>query len=175
MQAHVSTSFMKLAIAIHLDGAQARVAAVAFDAWDAPEAEKTYLSQIAQVEKPARGELDLRELPCVLQLLREHKLEPELILIDGFVHLDADETPGLGRHLFQALGGSTPVIGVSKSGRPGLSAQFEVMREEEAKPLTVTCAGVDIGAAKVRVRAMHGRKRVPTLMKLVARLAKGGD
>ncbi|MFG6489596.1 endonuclease V [Roseateles sp. BYS78W] len=166
---------MKLAITVHFDGAQAQAAAVAFDAWDAPEAAKTYVSHIAQVEKPARGEPDLRELTCVMQLLREHKLAPELILIDGFVHLDAEATPGLGQHLFHALGSRTPVIGVSKTGRPGLPAQFEVMREEEARPLTVTCAGVDIGAAKVRVRAMHGRKRVPTLMKLVARLAKNAD
>lgn len=166
---------MKLAITVHFDGAQAQVAAVAFDAWDSPEAASTYVSRIAQVEKPARGEPDLRELHCVMQLLREHGLAPELILIDGFVHLDADETPGLGQHLFHALGGRTPVIGVSKTSRPGLPVQFEVMREEEARPLTVTCAGVDIGAAKVRVRSMHGRKRVPTLMKLVARLAKGGE
>jgi deoxyribonuclease V len=166
---------MKLAIAVHLDGSQAQVAAVAFDAWDSPEPTKTYLSHIAQVEKPVRGELDLRELTWVMQLLREHGLMPELILIEGFVHLDADETPGLGQHLFQALGGATPVIGVAKTGRPGLPAQFEVMREEEAKPLIVTSAGVDIGASKARVRAMHGRKRVPTLMKLVARLAKSGE
>lgn len=65
-----------------------------------------------------RGELDLRELPCVMQLLREHPLEPELILIDGFVHLDADETPGLGQHLFHALGGVTPVIGLNKTSQP---------------------------------------------------------
>jgi deoxyribonuclease V len=90
------------------------------------------------------------------------------------VHLDADETPGLSRDLCQALGGATPVIGVSKTGRPCLSAQFEVIREDEAKPLIVTGAGLDIGAAKARVRAMHGRKRVPTLMKLAARLAKSG-
>ena len=166
---------MKLAIAVHFDGAQAQAAAVAFDAWDVPEATKTYVSHIAQVEKSVRGEPDLRELTCVMQLLREHRLAPELILIDGFVHLDADETPGLGQHLFQALGGVVPVIGVSKTGRPSLSTQFEVMREEEAKPLVVTSAGVDIGAAKARVRAMHGRKRVPTLMKLAARLAKSGD
>jgi deoxyribonuclease V len=164
---------MKLAIAVHFDGAQAQAAAVAFDAWDAPEATKTYLSHIAHVEKAARGELDLRELPCVMQLLREHRLEPELILIDGFVHLDADETPGLGQHLFHALGSITPVVAVSKTARPGLPTQFEVMREEETRPLIVTCAGVDIGAAKARLRAMHGRKRVPTLLKLVARLAKG--
>ncbi|WP_457419887.1 endonuclease V [Roseateles sp. P5_E7] len=148
---------------------------MAFDAWDAAEATKTYVSHIAHVEKTVRGELDLRELPCVMQLLREHSLEPELILVEGFVHLDADETPGLGQYLYQALGERVPVIGVSKKSQPGLSAQFEVMREEETPPLLVTCAGMDIGAAKARLRAMHGRKRVPTLMKLAARLAKSKD
>ncbi|MEJ5999284.1 endonuclease V [Paucibacter soli] len=170
---------MKLVVAVHFfEGAQANAAAVAFDAWDAAEATKTYLSRISHVETAVvRGDLDLRALPCVMQLLREHGLEPELILIDGFaVHLDADETPGLGQHLYQALGGRVPIVGVSKKkSLPGLPAQFEVMREEEAPPLYVTCAGIDIGAAKARLRAMHGRKRVPTLMKLVARLAKNGD
>lgn len=169
---------MKLIVAVHFEDAQATsatAAAVAFDAWDAAEATRTYLSRIAHVEPAVRGALDLRELPCVMQLLREHKLEPELILIDGFVHLDADETPGLGQHIFHALGGSLPIVGVSKKRLPGLTAQFEVMREEETQPLLVTCAGIDIGAAKARLRAMHGRKRVPTLMKLVARLAKNKD
>lgn len=163
---------MKLVVAVHFDGTQAHAAAAAFDAWDAAEATQTYLSRIAHVEKAGRGELDLRELPCVMQLLREHSLAPELILVDGFVHLDADETPGLGQYLYQALGGKVPIVGVSKRSLPGLSAQFEVMREEEMQPLLVTCAGIDIGAAKARLRAMHGRKRAPTLMKLVARLAK---
>lgn len=166
---------MKLAVAIHFDATQAQVAGVAFDAWDSPEPMKTYLSHIAQVDKAVRGTLDLRGLACMMQLLQEHKLEPELILIDGFAHLDGDETPGLGQHLFQALGGKTPVIGISKTGRPGLSSQFEVMREEEARPLIVTGAGIDIGAAKARLRAMHGRKVVPTLMKLALRLAKNRD
>ena len=166
---------MKLIVTVQFDGMQANVAAVAFDDWDAAEATKTYASRIAQVDKPVRGQLDLRELPCVMQLLSEHGLAPEIILIDGFVHLDANETPGLGQHLHQALGGKVPVVGVSRKGLPGLSAQFEVMREDEAPPLWVTCAGIDIGAAKARLRAMHGRKRVPTLMKLVARLAKSQD
>ena len=166
---------MKLVVTFHFDGVQAIAAAAAFDAWDAAEATKTYVSRIAHVEKAVRGELDLRELLCVMQLLREHGLEPELILVDGFVHLDANETPGLGQHLYQALGGKVPIVGVSKRSLPGLSVQFEVMREEEAPPLWVTCAGIDIGAAKARLRAMHGRKRVPTLMKLAARLAKNKD
>ncbi len=166
---------MKLVVAVHFEGAQATAAAAAFDAWDAAEPMKTYVSPIDHVDKAARGELDLREVACVMQLLREHSLAPELIVIDGFVHLDADETPGVGQHLYQALGGTVPIVGVSKKRLPGLSTQFEVLREDEAPPLVVTCAGIDIGAAKVRLRSMHGRKRVPTLMKLVARLAKSKE
>lgn len=166
---------MKLVVAVHIDGTQANAAAVAFDAWDAAEATKTWVSPIAQVDKPKRGEPDLREVLCVTQLLSEHKLEPELLVIDGFVHLDSDDTPGIGQHLHQALGGKVPVVGVSKKSLPGLSSQFEVMREEETPPLVVTSVGIDIGAAKVRLRSMHGRKRVPTLMKLAARLAKGRE
>ena len=114
---------MKIVVAVHVEGAQAVAAAVAFEAWDAAEATKTYVSRIAQVEKPERGALDLRELPCVMQLLREHQLTPELIVIEGFVHLDGDDTPGLGRHLFQALGEQVAVVGVSKKRLPGLSAR----------------------------------------------------
>ena len=163
---------MKLAMHVQRDGEGAWVAAVAFDEWDASEASRTYTCRIVQVEPPPRGELDLRELPGLLQLLQAHALAPELIVIDGFVHLDADETPGLGRHLHHALGGRVAVIGVSKVARPGLPAQFEVAREEETRPLVVTCVGIDLGAAKARLRAMHGKRRVPTLLKLVARLAK---
>ena len=165
---------MKLAAAVHHDGDGACAAAVAFDDWDAPEASRTFTSRVAHVEKPARGEPDLRDLPCLLQLLREHALEPEVIVIDGSVHLDAADTPGLGRRLYDALGGRTAVIGASTRSMPGMPAQFEVFREDEARPLIVTCVGIDLGAAKVRVRAMHGRRRIPTLLKLVARIARGG-
>ena len=165
---------MKLVVAVHREGPQASVAAVAFDSWDAAEGTRTYLSRHADADKAARGEPDLRTVRAIQQLLAEHRLEPELILLDAFVHLDGLGTPGEGDHLFQALGGRVPIVGASKKGLPGLSAQFQVIREEEAPPLFVTCAGIDIGAAKARLRSMHGRKRVPTLMKLAARLAKAG-
>ena len=166
---------MKLAMAVHRVGTGAVAAAVAFDDWDAPEATRTYQHVVTQVEPAPRGDLDLRDLPCLLQLLRVHGLQPELIVIDGFVHLDSGETPGLGRHLHHALEGRTAIIGVAKTGPPGLPglpAQFEVAREEEARPLVLTCIGIDLNAAKARLRAMHGQRRVPTLLKLVARLAK---
>ena len=173
LRARSTGAAMKLAVAVHHDGDSAVAAAVAFDEWNAPEATRTYISRIARLEKSARGELDLRDLPGLLQLLREHALEPDLIVFDGFVHADVHETPALGRHLYHALGGRVAVIGAAKAALPGLPAQFEVIREEDARPLWVTCVGIDLGAAKARLRGMHGKRRVPTLLKLVARLAKG--
>jgi len=164
---------MKLVMDVHLQGDSARVAAVAFDDWAAPEGTKNYTLQIAHVEKPVKGELDLRALPWLVQLINDNGLQPEVIVFDGLVHLDAQETPGLGRRLHDTLGGRTAVIGVAKSGFKDAPAQFEVHREEETAPLVITCVGIDLGAAKARVRAMHGSKRVPTLMKLAARIAKG--
>ncbi len=166
---------MKLVMDVHLQGDSARVAAVAFDDWAAFEGTKHYALDIAQVEKLARGELDLRALPWFVQLLDAHGLQPEVIVLDGFVHLDARETPALGRRLHDTLGGRTAVIGVSKSVFKGTDTpdQFCIFREDETPALIVTSAGIDLGAAKARIRAMHGRKRVPTLMKLAARIAKG--
>lgn len=165
---------MKLALAMHGVADGAVVAAVAFDEWGAPEASRTFSTRIAPADPPVRSPRGTAELAGVLHLLREHALEPELIVIDGPVHSDAAETPAWGRQLFDALGGRSAVVGVSTRAIPGMPAQFEVWREEEARPLIVTCIGIDLGAAKMRVRTMHGRRRVPTLMKLAARLARGG-
>jgi deoxyribonuclease V len=164
---------MKLVMDVYITGDTALVAAVAFEDWAAVEGTKNYSLRIEHVEKPVKGELDLRELPWLLQLINANGLQPEAIVFDGFVHLDAQETPGLGRRLHDTLGGRTAVIGVSKSGFKDTPEQFEVYREEETAALVVTCAGIDLGAAKARVRMMHGRKRIPTLMKLAARIAKG--
>ncbi len=164
---------MKLVMDFQIQGDTARVAAVAFDDWVAFEGTKNYALRIDHVEKPVKGELDLRELPWLLQLINANGLQPEAIVFDGFVHLDAQETPGLGRRLHDTLGGRTAVIGVSKTGFKDTPEQFEVYREEETAALVITCAGIDLGAAKARVRMMHGKKRVPTLMKLAARIAKG--
>lgn len=170
---------MKLAMAVHPVGEGALAAAVAFDDWGAVEPLRTFTTKVARLEakKPPRGEPDLRQLPALLQLLAEHRLEPDTVVIDGLVHLDADESAGLGRHLFDALGGRTAVIGIANPSAPAFPTQFELYRgdDDTARPLIVTCVGVDLGAAKVRLRGMHGKKRLPTLIKLAARLAKGAE
>ena len=177
---------MKLVMDVHFDAEGANAAAVAFDDWAAAEPDKTYVTRVAAVvppadaapiKKPPRGAPDLKALPGLLQLLQDHALAPEVIVIDGFVHLDAQETPGLGWHLHQALlqatGRTVPVIGISRKAMAVTPAQFEVVREEETAPLIVTCIGIDLASAKARLRTLHGRRRVPTLLKRAARLAKG--
>jgi deoxyribonuclease V len=86
---------LQLIVTVQFDGTQPTVAAAACEDWDAAEATKTDVLRIAQVDKPVHRSLDLRNLPCVMQMLREHGLAPEPVMLDGFVHLDADETPGL--------------------------------------------------------------------------------
>jgi len=166
---------LKLAVALHPTGSALLAAAVEFEEWDAPEAARTHVSRLALSEKPAPDALALLQVQCLLQLLQAHALAPTVIVIDGLVHLDAQDTPGLGRHLYEALGGRAAVIGVSKATMAHMPAQFQVTREDEAAPVTVTCVGIDIGAAKARVRAMHGKRRVPTLLKLAARVARGNS
>lgn len=164
---------MKLAVAVQIDAAQAVAAAALFDDWDAREATRCVTTRMPVGDKPPRGTADPRPVACIVQLLREHALQPGVIVMEAPVHLDAAETPGLGRQLYDALGGTVAVVGVTKTTMPGMPAQFEVAREEEARPVIVTCAGIDLGAAKVRVRSMHGKRRVPTLLKLAARMVRG--
>jgi len=164
---------MKLALSVHHEAGASLAAAVAFDDWNAAEATRTWTTRVEAAAPPAKGPAWQRDVPALLALLRAHELQPETIVLDGYVHLDERETPGAGRLLFDALEGKVPVIGVAKSAGAFTHAQFEVAREEEAPPVIVTCAGIDLGAAKARVRAMHGRKRMPTLMKLVDRIARG--
>ena len=54
-----------------------------------------------------RGSFSTRPVP-IANSVADGVAATQEILIDGFVHLDADETPGLGQHLFHALGSLTP-------------------------------------------------------------------
>ena len=50
------------------------------------------------------GQFYRRELPCLLAVFGLVRQPLEIILIDGYVWLDAQGMPGLGGHLFDALG-----------------------------------------------------------------------
>lgn len=61
------------------------------------------------------GEFYKRELPCILTLLDEHQLTPEVIILDGYVWLDGVSKPALGYHLQQAIDFTPALIGVARN------------------------------------------------------------
>lgn len=109
-----------------------------------------------------------RELPAILAVLEQLPAAPELVIVDAYVDLGPGR-PGLGRRLFDAIG--IPVIGVAKT-RFAEADAIEVLRGSSARPLFVTAAGVDAMKAAAWIREMHGASRLPTLLKLVDRLAR---
>lgn len=113
-----------------------------------------------------------RELPALLAVLRGEEPLPDVVVVDGYVYLDADGRPGLGAHLHAAIG--RPVVGVAKTAFAGSRHAVPVLRGTSAKPLYVTAVGVDPDRAAAEVAAMHGAHRVPTLIRLADQASRGG-
>ena len=91
-----------------------------------------------------------------------------MIIIDGYVWLDANHRPGLGAILHEALGKRVPVVGVAKTVfGDALSWCIPVVRGVSRRPLFVTAAGINAEEAAKGVHTMHGLHRIPTLLKLV--------
>lgn len=154
----------------------AYAAGVVFHDWGDDKPAKTCISHIPTVAKYVPGEFYKRELPCVLRLLAEHEVQPDCIIIDGYVYLDGNSQPGLGWHLYQALGGKVAIIGVAKSSFSAIDASFGISRGGSIKPLYITSIGVDQATAQASIAAMHGKFRIPTLLKLVDQLCReAGD
>ena len=118
------------------------------------------------------GRFYLRELPCLLAVLETCESPPEVIVIDGYVWLGDDRSPGLGAHLHQAIEGRAAVIGVAKTRFLSARPVEEVLRGSSRAPLYVTAVGLDLSESARRIREMHGPHRIPTLLKRVDRLCR---
>lgn len=161
-----------LATDVHYTDAGAVAAGVLFDDWRAATPLRTVTRRFDTVEPYVPGAFYRRELPCLLGLLREHALQPDVVIVDGHVVLDDAGRPGLGKHLFDALDGRVAVIGVAKTAFIGMDARFEVRRGDSARPLYITAAGLPLDEAQAKIRAMHGAHRLPTLLKRVDRACR---
>jgi deoxyribonuclease V len=128
---------------------------------------------VAQVATYRPGHFFERELPCLLQVLADARESIGLIVIDGYVVLDAAGTLGLGGHLFHHFTGQIPVIGIAKHSFVGSSFATRVFRGSSQNPLFVTALGVSAESAASCVQAMHGEHRIPTLCKRVDQLCRG--
>ena len=163
---------MLLAVDVYYREPGAQVSGVAFSHWPNAKPEHIYRCTVDTVQDYEPGKFYLRELPCILHLLDEYDLAPQTIIIDGYVYLGDASRPGLGMHLYNELQGRVPVIGVAKSHFEGTPADAEIWRGQSARPLFVTSVGVDIETAKRNILSMHGRHRLPDLLRIADRACR---
>jgi deoxyribonuclease V len=147
-------------------------AGVLFADWASPVIEGTVIRHIPHAEPYRPGSFFERELPCILAVLDDLPWRPSAILIDGHVVLDSTGRPGLGAHLFAALNGGIPVIGVAKTRFADTPVEAEIRRGNSIRPLYVTSIGMSADAARQCVRSMHGAYRIPTVLAAVDRACR---
>ncbi|WP_020411213.1 endonuclease V [Microbulbifer variabilis] len=151
----------------------ALAAGVIFPRWDSDEIERILLRDIGEIVPYESGNFYKRELPCILALLEDIEEELEAIVIDGFVSLGSIEKAGLGMHLYNAIDKSVPILGVAKKSFVDTPKECEIYRGCSAKPLFVTSAGINLEEAKSLITSMHGKHRIPTILKKADQLCRG--
>ena len=163
---------MILAVDVHYRGSCAIAAGVLFREWkdDEPVAEWTVAIPAVAAYEP--GQFYRRELPCILELLKQVEPLPETIIIDGHVYLDAEGRPGLGRRLYDVLQGRCAVIGVAKSRFKDTPPEAEIFRGGSKRALYVTAVGVAESDPRRFILRMHGKHRWPTLLRRADRRAR---
>ena len=147
-------------------------ACVLFHHWSDAAPVREFVTRIEDVAAYQPGEFYRRELPCLLSAIQQIQQRLSAIVIDGYVWLDAQSRPGLGAHLYESLGRTTPVIGVAKTAFAGSSFAQSVVRGTSTKPLWVTAVGLEARDAAQQVATMHGEFRLPTLLKRADQLCR---
>jgi deoxyribonuclease V len=162
---------------VHYKAMGARAACVVADSWQAESPASTYVQEIEAVEPYEPGKFYLRELPCLVSVLRLLPSLPETVVVDGYVWLPSGDRLGLGARLYEALGRGMPVVGIAKTAFAGAESCAEVMRVlrgTSRKPLFVTAVGMEPDVAARCVRSMAGKHRIPGIVKITDRLSRSG-
>jgi len=146
--------------------------AILFENWLSEQPAVTVRQSLAKVELYEPGHFYKRELPCLLKVLERVKNQFEIVVIDGYVWLNGRDSSGLGAHLHQALGEKIPIIGVAKSKFKEAPCAKSVLRGRSRRPLYVTAIGIEAPVAAKYIQNMHGRHRIPTLLKMVDMLSR---
>lgn len=155
-------------------GGGARAACALIKSWTDSSPGATYVTDLTTVRPYEPGRFYLRELPCLLAVLDSLRESPKVLVVDGYVWLARDRSPGLGFYLHQSAGG-TPVVGIAKTkfrGLEGSDLLREVIRGQSTKPLYVTAVGMDSNIAAAAVASMSGEFRIPEILRLTDRLAR---
>ncbi len=145
----------------------ARTVCIGFTEWTSQDIALLKTEELPIEDDYESGQFYKRELPCILSLLNQLEVRAgDIIIVDGFVHLDDAGKFGLGGHLYQSLNNKIPVIGVAKSNFATINAlKRAVYRGESKKPLFVTAIGMDLEEASANISKMAGSFRMPDLLK----------
>jgi deoxyribonuclease V len=146
-----------------------------FPAWESDAVERIIVKELDNVAPYEAGLFYKRELPCILSLLEDIDQALEAIVIDGYVTLGESKQPGLGRYLYESIGKSVPVIGVAKTEFVGTPGECRVFRGKSRSPLYVTTIGMPLAEARAHIEEMHGKHRIPTLLKRVDEISRGSN
>lgn len=168
---------MKLAFDVQYFEDYAKSVAICFKEWSDEKPDRIIEKKIDDVADYVPGEFYKRELPCILSILNDLNVSDiELIIVDGYVHLDDDGKPGLGAHLYEALDQKLPIIGVAKSSfQKNKNNMLELLRGESRKPLYITAAGMTKQEARDKIQSMHGNFRMPTLLQILDTATKDSN
>jgi deoxyribonuclease V len=147
-------------------------ACLTFSDWSATEPENQLVTRVSGVEEYLPGEFWKRELPCIVAALQPINPLLDIVVIDGYVWLDDAGRPGLGAHLFKALGERASIVGVAKTSFAGSSHAAHVFRRGTRRPLFVTAVGMPLDEAARGIACMSGSHRIPDLLKRVDRLSR---
>lgn len=153
---------------------KAKTICLEFAEWNEDKNFKIHSETIDNVEEYIPGEFYKRELPCILNLLKEIDLSTiDVIVVDGFVYLNDENKYGLGGYLYEKLNKKIPIIGVAKTNFASIERNKKALfRGDSKKPLYITSIGIDLDEAYKKVESMAGEFRFPTLLKKLDRLTK---
>jgi deoxyribonuclease V len=163
---------LNLAIDIYYYKTYAKCVGVLF-LWEDDVSAKVIEATVDGVADYVPGEFYKRELPCVMAVIDQvRKYKIDCIILDSHVQL-GEGKKGLGEYVYEALDQKYPIIGVAKSSFPGNEEYVrEVRRGESENPLYVSAVGCDLEEAAESILNMHGKYRIPTMLKEVDRLGR---
>lgn len=168
-----TTGMTVLAIDVYYHPDHAKVAGVLFD-WSDKAPQSTLTAIVSEVAPYQPGQFYKREMPCILELLKQVNLETlSAILVDSHVFVSNKKDYGLGGHLWESLGEVIPIVGVAKrSFHNTEKVTIPVTRGKSTNPLYVSAVGMEVQDAARLVEGMKGTYRIPDILKTLDQLSR---
>ena len=159
---------MLLAIDVYYKESSAKVVGALFN-WEDKTPKKIISCTYEKVLPYESGNFYKRELPCILELLKQVQLNDlSAIIVDGHCYVNNDKSYGLGGYLYEALDAKVSVIGIAKRGFIHTNeVAFPVYRGESKNPLYLSTINYDVQKAIQHLQNMQGEYRMPTILKIV--------